>query len=422
MGRTARDRREHLPRPVQKIELHSGKGAARLAAALILLVVGVSLILYSLNGGFAVSAGWTEIQAASGEANCSGDFTFLYPLGTTASPAAERKGLVSLYSEACEEAYRLFTNDLEFEGVHNVRFLNAHPNQEVLVEEALYGAFARIAESGDRSLYLAPVYESYDGVFHCEDPSRTADFDPYQNESLRAWFARVCAFASDPSQVELELLEDCRVRLKVSEEYLDFAETEEIGSFIDFYWMKNAFVADYLAERLTEAGYAAGTLSSFDGFSRNLDSGEDQDYSLNLYDREGGVIRPPAVLHYRGARSMVCLRNYPLNAGAGQYYCVMDDGEIRTPFLSPEDGLCRSAVNDLTAYSAGAGCAEILLKLIPVYVADELRAELLAPLAEEGIQSIYCQDGVIYHTEAGADLRDLYAGEDVRYVESAELP
>lgn len=434
MGREARDRREHLPRPVQKIELDARHTKVRLALALLFLVAGVGLILHSLFSRPAARAGWTEIEASAGEANCSADFTFLYPLGTTDSPAAEQKALVALYTEACEDAYRIFTNDADGEGaadsagtenvqsstaggVHNVRFLNDHPNEEVEVDAALYAAFEQIAASEDRSIYLAPVYEIYDGVFHCDDPSQTAEFDPRQNDALRAWFAEVCVYAADPSQVNLELLGGNRVRLNVSEEYLAFARKEEIGSFIDFYWMKNAFIADYLAGRLAEGGYSVGTLSSFDGFLRNLDASEDTDYSLGIYDLADTTIRQAAVLHYRGARSFVCLRSYPLNDAAGQYYCVLPDGKICTPFLDVRDGLCKSAVNDLTAYSESAGCAEILLKLIPTYIAKEFKPEFLTDLAEAGIQSIWCEDAAICHTEEAARLGELYDGENVRYTE-----
>ena len=256
-------------------------------------------------------------------------------------------------------------------------------------------------------------------MFHCDDSSQTAEFDPRQNDALRVWFAKVCEYAADPSQVNLELLGDNRVRLNVSEEYLAFAREEEIGSFIDFYWMKNAFIADYLAGRLAAGGYTVGTLSSFDGFLRNLDASEDTDYSLGIYDLADTTICQAAVLHYRGARNFVCLRSYPLNDAAGQYYCVLSDGEIRTPFLDIRDGLCKSAVNDLTVYSENAGCAEILLKLIPIYIAEEFKPEFLTDLAEKGIQSIWCEDSVICHTEREADLRELYDGEDVRYTEQS---
>ena len=415
MGRTARDKRPYVP-PVQKIELNARHTKLRLALALILFALGVSLIVFSLNSRSSVEAGWAEIEAeTSGDASCAADFTFLYPLGTTASPAAERGALVRLYSEACVDAYRLFSNDAEFDGVVNVRSLNLRPNEGIAVDAALYRAFERVAESGDRSLYLAPVYEIYSGVFHCEDASQTAEFDPRQNGELCAWCESVCAYVNDPAQVNLELLGGNRVRLRVSDEYLAFARSEEIESFIDFYWMKNAFIADELAERLTASGYSIGTLSSCDGFARNLDAAGETDYALNLYDRVGATVYPAAVMRYRGARAIVSLRGYPGDPSDGRYYRALPGGEMRTPHLDARDGLCRDAINDLTAYSTDAGCAEILLKLIPVYIADEFDAAALDDLAREGVYSVYCENAAIHHTEDALSLTQLYAGEDVQY-------
>ncbi len=486
MSRQARDRRENHPKPVEKIELDARHTKVRLALAIVLLLGGVLLILYALTGGFSEKSGWTEIEAASGKADCSGDFTFLYPLGTSASPRSERRALTALYEDACRDAYRLFSNDEELTAgeeetageekeqgsdtaldlgressageedredlethsadgaaagladspgakkarqktlsaldagrieayaadtneagaTHNVRYLNVHPNEEIEVEAPLYEAFSKIEASGDRSLYLAPVYEIYDGVFYCDDPVRTADFDPRQNDALRGWFAKVCAFALDPAQVNLELLGHSRVRLSVSDEYLSFAKEEEIESFIDFYWMKNAFIADYLAKRLIEGGFTVGTLSSFDGFSRSLDTGSATEYSLNLYDGSDGVIRTPGVLHYQGAQSIVCLRSYPLNESANRYYAEVPDGSICTPYLDTADGLCKSAVNDLTAYSESLGCADILLKLIPVYIAEEFDSQALFSLSKDGIQSIYFENGKAICTDDAARIEE----------------
>lgn len=417
MKRTAKDRREYLPRPVKKIELNARHMKMRLALALILLIFGIGMIFYSINERSRAQAGWTEIEANAQEASCAADFTFLYPLGTTASPAAESKALTSLYTDACVDAYRIFTNDLSYDGIHNMYDLNRHPNETLEVDAALYAALEQIQKSGSRLLYLAPLYEIYDNVFYCADVSQTAYFDPRQDESLRDWFAKVCTYAGDPSQVDIKLLGEGRVRLEVSEDYLAFAGAEEIVSFIDLYWMRNAFIVDYLAARLKEGGYAAGTLSSFDGFLRNLDAAGGTDYSLTLYDRTEEVIRQAGVLHYSGERSFVCLRNYPLNKTLLRRYCVLSANEIRTPFLDVRDGLCKSAVNDLTSYSETAGCAEILLRLIPVYITEEFRREALLDLADEGIESICCQDGVILHTQETAKLSDLYEGEDARYTE-----
>ena len=414
MGRTAKNRNTpHLP-PVKRIELSSSHVKLRIALALLLLAVGIAVLGHAITALLTPETGWTEIEAnSSAELNCAEDFVFLYPVGASgASPTAEKKALTTLYTQASVTAYRLFSNDADFDGLNNVRSINRHPNEELTVDPALYGAFAQIAASGDRSLYLAPIYDIYDGIFHCDDDVQTADFDPRQNDELRAWFLEVCAYANDPAHVNLELLGENRVRLRVSEEYLACAEAEEIDSFIDFYWMKNAFIADYLADALLQGGCPIGTISSFDGFARNLDAGSGADYALNIYDRVGQNIYPAAVMHYSGARSIVSLRNYPGHTRDALRFYALRSGEIRTPYLDARDGLERSALNDLTVYSADRNCGEILLELIPVYIADEFRPDALPA---GGIDAIYCENRVIHHTEAALELSDLYRDDTIQY-------
>ena len=74
----------------------------------------------------------------------------------------------------------------------------------------------------------------------------------------------ICVFLT------LELLGGNQVKLNVADAYLQFAKANEITEFINFYWLKNAFIVDYMAEELEAAGFTGGIISSFDGFQRNL--------------------------------------------------------------------------------------------------------------------------------------------------------
>jgi hypothetical protein len=60
--------------------------------------------------------------------------------------------------------------------------------------------------------------------------------------------------------------------------------------------------------------------------------------------------------------------------------------------------------------------------MLPVYIADGLLPEELARLAEEGVQSIYCQDRVIWHTDPALELEGLFTREDVQYTEALLKP
>ena len=416
MGRTVRDKRhgQHL-RPVERIELSWKNYKVRLVAAAVFLVIGVSLLAYAVSVFMGGEPGWQMIEADSGAAaNCGGDFTLLYELGASGkSAASEKKALVAVYTDAAVTAYRLFSVYESFEGVTNVYDLNQHPNEILTVDDALYEAFGLLERYGDRTVYLGPVYELYNGLFFCQEDWQTEDFDPYGNAEIAAYYAEVAAYARDPSGVQLELLGNGQVRLRVSEAYLAFARDNGISRFIDFSWMTNAFIADYLAKTLAERGYTHGSLSSYDGFIRNLD-GRELDYAVNLYDLVDGMVYQAGEMNYQGPKSMVYLRDYPLSAVDGRRMYLLATGEIRTGYLSTGDGRCKSAVHDLIAYSDTVGCAGIALQLAPVYVTDALNAAALDALADSGIQSIRVENRVIRGTDPGLTLTGLNEGYTAR--------
>ena len=400
---------------VERIELSPTHIGLRLGLVILFLVIAGSAFAYGISALFTADPGWQVIEvSSSAAANCGGDFTLLYELGASGTPAtAEKKALVTVYTEAAVTAYRLFSTYESFEGVTNVYALNQHPNEILTVDDALYEAFGLLERYGDRTVYLGPVYELYNGLFYCQDDWQTEDFDPYVNAEIAAYFAEIVAYARDTASVQLELLGNRQVRLRVSEEYLAFARVNGISRFIDFSWTANAFIIDYLAQALTEHGYTHGFISSYDGFVRNLDS-RALDYALELYHFADGMIRSAGVMNYRGPESMAYLRDYPLSAEDSQRMYLRKTGEVRTSYLSTGDGRCKSAVHDLIGYSDTMGCAGLALQLTPIYVADTLDVPALEALTEVGIQSVRMDGHVISVTDPGLTLRDLNEGYTAR--------
>lgn len=379
--------------------------------------MGVVLLSGAFTRLVTPQTGWQTIEAnATDETSCAGDFMFLYPLGAGgASASAEARALKALYTQAAVEGWRLFSVEASYAGVHNVSFLNRHPNEPVTLDPALYRAFELIERSGDRTLYLAPILEMYEGIFSCQGDWQAADFDPYASDALRALCGEAVAFARDPAQIDLRLLGDGRAELFVSDEYLAYAGEQEIGRFIDFGFMKNAFLADYLAGALTAGGYASGTLSSFDGYARNLDSAGGTEYALNLYDLSGGVLYPAATLRYEGARSFCSLRDYPLTGQDASRFFAYEDGTVRGPYLDARDGLPKAALHDLTLTSSALSCAELLLAAIPVYVTDAFDEAAALALSDQGANIVYCRGRTLVCTDENVRLTDLYDQDGVRY-------
>lgn len=402
-----------------KAELSEKNVRVRIVAVILLIILAGGTFAYAINSYLSSDTGWVTIKAdATSERNCSKEFVFMYCVGASgASATLENKALISLYTTATVKAYKLFNNDEIFADVNNIAYINRHPNEVIQVDEVLYNAFSLLESYDCRSLYLAPVYAEYDNMFACEDDSQILAYDPLQNDDIRSYYGELGAFASRYDAIGLELLGDNKIVLRISDDYQQYATEHGITDYIDFYWMKNAFIIDYLAAVMLENNYTLGTISSYNGFVRNLDESGNT-YSYHLYDRVGHTVYPSGIMKYTGPQSIVYLRNYRMTELDNQYYYELANGETRTSFLDITDGLSKSAKNDLLSYSKEYGCADILLQLLPVYITDIFHEEALTALTEYEIYSMYCEDNVIYYNDSALTLTDLYDKENMTYTTS----
>ena len=412
------DKRDKMPRvkPVQKIELSEKHFNLKLILVVAFLAIGVTLIIYALMQALSTDPGWQDIEVnSSKEENCSAEFVFRYYLGGSGiSSSKEYKQISALYTDATVKAHQLFNSEKTFDDTHNVCYINEHVNEVIEVDAVLYQAFSLLQEYDNRCLYLAPVYADYNNMFYSSFDYEAENFDPYLNEETAKFFSEVVVYINDPTQIELELLGDNQIRLNVSESYLRYAEEMGITSFIDFFWLKNAFIIDYLADVMTENGYTLGVISSYDGYSRNLDQ-RDTTYALNLFDRVGLSIYPAGVMTYSQPVSIVFLRDFAMSSLDVQHYYERENGEVRSAYIDPTDGLCKSANSNLVGYSRTAGCAETVLNLIPIYIADALDTEMLYELPQKKIEFLYCADAVIFYSDASVTISELYDNGQVRY-------
>ena len=416
MSRYAKDRtKDNHPRPVKRIELDEKRIGPRLLLAAALLAVGGLFIAYGITQCKAVNDGWNIIPADSNaDTETAGEFTLLYELGAgELDTVSENKALTVAYTDAIERATQLFSSITAYEGVVNLRYLSDHPNEELTVDATLYAAFGLFERYGNRDIFLAPIIDDYLSIFTAADDTQVGYFDPRTNPDVRGYFDEVLAFVQDPAHIRLELLGNNRVRLHVSAEYLAFCEKEGITHLVDLGWMENAFVVDAVADALIAAGFTHGSLSSFDGFARKLDTRADVTYQVDVLDREGSVAHLAASMVYPvETRSLVSLRTYGLGSpyDALRYYETAD-GRRYFAYLDMADGLCRAALPNLVCASETLGCAEMALVLAPVYIVDELDVAALDALADAGIWHVRCEKKVLI---CNGDARFTNLGEGYR--------
>lgn len=410
-------------KPVERIELTERHFGRRLIAFLICLVVAIASISYGVHSLLTVEPGWTEIDVGrSVKTNCAGEFTFRYYLGKDGKATrAEQNAVVARYTRAAVEGYQLFNSWEEVTNeedgaetvVHNLWYVNNHPNEEIEVPRALYRAFEKLERAESRLLYLGPVYEIYQSLFFSSDDALTAGADPFQNAEVASFCQKVADFSQDPASVDLKLLGENRVCLSVSPEYQAYAEENDVGAYLDFFWMKNAFLADFLADYMLEGGFAEGFLSSYDGFCRSLS--RETGYSLSLYGREDDRLLIAARLELKDVSAVVSLNSFPLADREEALFYQFQSGEVRLPYVDAKDGLSRSAADSVTAFTSNGSCADLILQLAPYFIGEAFDDAALKALWKDVPTALVLRDNTfLYHSDEVA-LTNLYRNGEVRF-------
>ena len=367
----------------------------------LLLAVGAVALITGLIGALQTPAGWQAVSVTSGKLNCAHAFSFQYDLGAGKESATdERKALTVYYSQLTEKAWELFYNESGETEEKGIYYLNNHPNEAVEVGEGLYEALRVFKNMDSRAIFLAPIYSVYNRVIYSDNFVEAEGHDPAQNEDTAQYVAQLVAFAGDPQAVSLELLSGNKVKLTVSESYLQFAKENELLFFVDFGWLKNAAAADYIADNLVDAGYTNGYLTSVDGYVRNLDS-RGTNYDLNVFRKGASGGQLTALVDYQGPVAMVMLRSFPMyQEDADRYYCF-ENGRIVTTMIDPADGMSKAATDSLIAYGKDKGCLELAIKLMPIYVAETLSEDSLNALTKDGIYSLWIAHKEIRYNQPG---------------------
>ena len=392
-----------MPR-IKNIEVARKHLPLRIVLLALAIVIAIAAFGYGISVWLTTKPGWTVIKVNSININCSEDFALNYNLGAGEVDAtAENKQLTALYTKATEDAYQLFYNEYVSDELHNIRYVNEHINHEITVEPALYKALSAIVAAGNRSIYLAPAYAQYRQLFVCGSDAEAIQYDPQRQSETKAYIAQIARFANDPEMIDIQILGNQRIKVQVAQDYLDFIQANEIEYVLDFSWMVNAFIVDYIAEVLIENGYINGFLASYDGFTRNLCS-SDQSFSLNVFQRMGKNVLIPATMDYSGGCSIVSLRDFPINEKDRWRYYAFEDGRIARLFIDTADGEEKSVVTNMTSYSKNAGCVEILLSIAPLYLAGTLDTEKVSWLTQNGIYTVYADGKTVYSNNANLTL------------------
>lgn len=395
MSRYGRRREPYVPGK-ERLEVSQEHMTLRLLALGAALLVAALSFGYGINNMLQAPTGWQTVEAGSSKTGITQYFTLNYNIGADGGNATkERKAVSAIYTQSLDHAYLVLSNreDSQYTGL---AALNASPNQEITVDPLLYAALRTVEETGTRQPYFAPLFEHYNSLFTADSDEAAAEWDPDLTEWVGEYVRELAAYANDPAMVQVTLLPENRVRLDVSEDYLAYAEENELTTFVDFGYLLNAFLCDAAADALAENGYTGGILSSFDGYVRALCGDA---LAVSLYDLADGKTVRVGEAVYHGPAALVVCRSFPLNPMDQSNYHCYADGTIRAPYVG-RDGMLRAAVSSLTALDRQGSAAALALKATEAFAAETLDEAML-----EEISYIVTDHGEIHTTGSDFSLR-----------------
>lgn len=408
MGRNAKERRSPAPRPVEKVEVNERHIGRRTVLFFVCLTVALTSLGYGVYMLLSAEPGWTRIESGGSGFSTEEDFTFEYLVSQGGlSGSDELRQVRGLYTQLLANAHMLFSADVQLKepDVHNMWYINSHPNEEIEVDPLLYQAFSMLEEAGNRGVYLGPVYELYTDLFFAQDAHEAALLDPWQDPDMGRFCQEAADYAQSPNQVNVELLGENRLCLRVSEEYRRFVEENGATKYVDFYRQKNAFILDYFVEELAKAGFQEGVLSSADGCVRCL-PGTSAGTVFNLLDWRQDQAVAAAQAPFDQPVALVYMRSFPVGERDQGWYQPVEEGVFRHPYVDIADGRCRAAARSLAVYAPKGSCAQLMLAAEPVFIAQDLDLAALSGCKALAVTG----ESQILSTDKEQRLENIYKG------------
>lgn len=316
--------KEYRVKPVKSIELsdkHIKPKVVILIASLLVFVGSMIALFYFL---FRTESGWQNISISYGIVNSDKAISLNYKLGENgADPNVERRAIDANVKNTLVKSYELLDANNPYENMNNVHTLNESVNEEIVVDEFLYNSI--LEASNTYTFYLAPILQYYTSIINATNDSDARNFYPKTNNEIRQIFDEIAAYSNDRNHVKIIFSGNNKIKLYVSNEYLNFAKENDITNFIDFSWMRNAYILDYVSKGLIDSNLTNGYLTSADGYSVNL--GVKEDMALNIYDYDNNV-KNVGKISFNGKMNYLSLRNFILNKNDNKYIKYLDNDRI----------------------------------------------------------------------------------------------
>ncbi len=387
--------------------------AVALLVAIAATVITVVLVKRANEGS---TAGWQEIKPEGIDSAIADMFIFNYDVGEDDNV----KELAELYGSTLKYAYAIFDanglpdDDTLDASVIGLSSLNLSAGVPISVSPELYSALDLMRADSSRTLFLGPLHEIYREVFTSHNPSLAASIDPMKNAEKARFCSEIASFAAGDQGIRYDLTQDNTVVLHIDAAYHDMLDSVGTRNYLDFGWMRDAFIVDTVAESLASAGYTNGTVASYSGFTRNVSTDSEQDYSFGLYDLYRNNVYCAASISYKGAISTVTYKAFSMNANDKKLVYEYSNGDVTHGYLNATDGMPLAACDMMLFHSAEKSCAEIAVETAELYITETEDKDRIEQLQSYGIGAVWCDGTTINYTSDDISIYDLFSSDSLK--------
>lgn len=316
----------------------------RMVAFILVLIVAVGAFGYGFSNMGKMEPGYYEItESADKEALLYGNGITLTYLFTGESDAIkeEKNRVEAAYSAALNRAYKLLDADNHYEGYQNIAVLNENVGQDVEVSDELYAilkdAYEKTLERQGYNMFAGAFYAHWNEILILEEP---AEFDPLLQDEEAGRLSALAEKMNTQDNFALAFSEDGtnRVRLEVSQDYIDFCrENEEKEVYIDLNLLHDAYLMEIVVSALENAGYSDGFMTTDSGLTVSLSGLKGGEYSF--YSLKGNAVSSMLMIAAEQGSVFSEFRNFAFSADEDCFYTLAKDGELyyRSPYVMADE-------------------------------------------------------------------------------------
>lgn len=340
-------------KPMNEIEVSGKHLTLRIVAFALAVVIGMTafgVAFYQISNR---KPGYYEITATRDETapRYSNGITLYCYFGGESSAIKEKlRTSEALYSEALGRIYRLLDPRETYDGYVNLATLNKHPGETLTLPEELFHALTDALERTEGQGYSildGAIRSLWQELLYLEEPEA---YDPLRNEEQQARFQAVYDALAAPDALRLQVVDAAAhtVRLEVSDALTAVLEKYEVeGPLLDLGSLREAYILQYVRDKLVEAGFVRGYLRTQRGLSLMLPETTEGELLLPSY-ADGAALDAAYVSLSNGA---ACCALRAFSVGDPGYYEI--DGVLRHPNLGDTGDLARQLLTVWIVSPAG---------------------------------------------------------------------